>query len=210
MGGNNGLGEKRNSFIVYADGPLLERDETGGYVLSREERGDIVTWAGEYVTDGAEPALDGEPPRVVMAWGGVRNALIVNGRKYRETCEKNRDNANARWERERARNATASNHASDATASNDANDANHANRADTGTYTVTDTDTDSGKATSSNLVSSTCNVTLSSRDVRALQSSHGEETIIHCPNCQAQMWGRYEEATGRCVAQCMNCGWSTQ
>lgn len=207
MGGNNGLGEKRNSFILYTDGPLLERDESGGYVLDSGERGDIVAWAGEYVTDGAEPALDGKPPRVVMAWGGVRNALRVNAKKYRETCEKNRDNANIRWERERARNATASNDANDATAPNDAN---HANRADTGTYTVTDTDTDSGKATISNPVSTTCNVTLGSRDVRALQSSHGEETIILCPNCQAQMWGRYEEATGRCVAQCMNCGWSTQ
>lgn len=204
MGGNSGLGEKRNSFIVYADGPLFERDESGGYVLSREERGDIIAWAGEYVTDGAEPALDGVPPRVVMAWGGVRNALIVNGRKYRETCEKNRDNANARWERERARNATASNDANDATASNDAN------HADTGTYTVTDTDTDSGKAMSSEPVSTTCNVTLGSREMRALKSRPDEEICIQCPNCQAKTYGRYEEATGRYIAECMACGWSAQ
>lgn len=207
MGGNNGLGEKRNSFIVYADGPLLERDESGGFVLGREERGDIITWAGEYVMNGVEPVLDGEPPRVVMAWGGVRNALIVNGRKYRETCEKNRDNANVRWERERARNATASNDASDATASNDAN---HANRADTGTYTVTDTDTDSGKATSSKPVSTTCNVALGSREVRALKARPGEDVAVQCPSCQAPMYARYEEATGRCTAYCTACGWSIQ
>lgn len=207
MGGNNGLGEKRNSFIVYADGPLLERDESGGFVLGREERGDIITWAGEYVMNGVEPVLDGEPPRVVMAWGGVRNALIVNGRKYREMCEKNRDNANVRWEREHARNATASNDASDAIASNDAMDAN---RADTGTYTVTDTDTDSGKATSSKPLSTTRNVTLDSREVRALRSKPGEDVAVQCPSCQAPMYARYEEATGRCTAHCAACGWSTQ
>lgn len=207
MGGNNGLGEKKNSFIVYADGPLFERDESGGYVLGREERGDIVTWAGEYVMNGTEPALDGEPTRVVMAWGGVRNALIVNGRKYRETCEKNRDNANIRWEMEHARNATASNDANHATASNDANDANHANRADTGTYTVTDTDTDSVKATSSKPLSTTCNVTLGSRDMRSLKSRPGEDVAVQCPSCHGQMYARYDEAAGKVIADCGNCGW---
>lgn len=200
MGTRKGPGENKVGYVVYYDNPMFDELD-GEPAFSLEERGKIITWMRDYDMHGTIPALDGETVEMIKAWGATERAMNIANARYQKTCEE-RSEAGKKGAAARAANK--------ANAANAASATNQANQADTVTRTGTNTVTDSGKATSSKPVSTTCNVTLGSREVRALKAKPGEDVAVKCPSCQAPMYARYEEATGRCTAYCTACGWSIQ
>lgn len=200
MGGRKGPGENKVGYVVYYDNPMF--DEVGGEpAFSLEERGKFITWMRDYDMYGTAPALDGKPVKTIKAWGAIERAMDIASDKYRKTCEERSEAGR------KGAAARAANKASEAIAANAANVARAANQADTVTRTGTRTATDSFGATSSKPLSTTCKVTFGSRDMRSLKSRPGEDIAVQCPSCHGQMYARYDEAAGKAIADCGNCGW---
>jgi hypothetical protein len=119
--------KSKASFVLYDDA-LYEDIQ----ILSREERGDLLTGILEYRRTGKIIECD----RVIkIALNHVINGMKISDEKYADKCKKNQENANKRWQEQHNANASNGN-AKHANASNGINqNAKHA-------YTDTDTDTD--------------------------------------------------------------------
>lgn len=189
-------------FIVYYDNPIFDKVD-GADAFTADEVKRAVFWMRDYDMHGTSPDLDGEPVKLVKAWGAIERAMDIANDRYRDTSAKRseagRKGAAAKWGGNK-----------DASMANVANMANAIDIANVANMAVTDTvtDTDSYKATSIKPVSTTCNVTLGSRGLNALKARAGEDVAIECPNCHGTMYGRWDDAARRPIAECMACGWS--
>lgn len=68
--------------------------------LSNEDVGDILKKLFAYSEDGEQSDYEkGSPKSLVFM--SIKNSIDISNRKYQETCEKNRENAQKRWNKER-------------------------------------------------------------------------------------------------------------
>jgi hypothetical protein len=125
------MAEDKNGFLLYKD--LIKTVQK----LPLEKAGELFMHILKYVND-ENPETD--DLIIEIAFEPVKQKLKRDLKKYEETKEKNRENANKRWQKEKAtemngikKNATASDRMP--------NDAKHADT-DTDTDTGSDTDTD--------------------------------------------------------------------
>lgn len=119
------MSTEQKGFIVYKDLHAVV-DE-----LTDEQAGQLFKGMIAYSADGTEPKFDGVLKFVFIP---IRQQMDRDSDKYDEKCEKNRENARKRWER----NANGSERMR-----SDANYANTNTDTDTDTKTETDTNTES-------------------------------------------------------------------
>ena len=119
------MSKEKKGFIVYDD--IME--VVGR--LSDEEAGQLLKGMLRYSINGQEPKFKGVLEFVFIP---IKQQMDRNAEKYAAKCEKNRENANKRWQ-----NANASDRKN-----------RNANYADTDTDTDTDTKTDTDTDTTTN------------------------------------------------------------
>jgi len=86
------MARKQPGVLLYFDvRPSLKR-------FSLEEKGRLFEAILDFGEYGVVPELDGA---LAVAWDFIQPRLEKDRDRYVENCEKHRDNANARWEKER-------------------------------------------------------------------------------------------------------------
>ena len=81
----------KKSFVLYYDYWELIKE------LPMDERGELFTAIYEYEQYKTIPDFKGE---LKMLFLTIRRDLDRNAEKYKETCEKNRNNINKRWRKQ--------------------------------------------------------------------------------------------------------------
>lgn len=119
------MSKEKKGFIVYDD--IIEVVDR----LSDEEAGQLLKGMLRYSINGQDPKFKGVLEFVFIP---IKQQMDRNSEKYAAKCEKNRENANKRWQ-----NANASDRKN-----------RNANYADTDTDTDTDTKTDTDTDTTTN------------------------------------------------------------
>ncbi len=87
------MAKKKDSLILYYG--LYEDLQN----LTKTEIADVILAAFNYEINGVLPELKSRSARIVFR--NIAKSLDINKEKYEETCKKNRDNINKRWESEK-------------------------------------------------------------------------------------------------------------
>ena len=84
--------QKPGVMIYFSQVPFLQR-------MSAEQRGDLFLYIIEYAQHGVVPEI--EDPLLGMAWDVMRPAIDLDTERYEARCERNRQNGQKRWEKEK-------------------------------------------------------------------------------------------------------------
>ena len=84
--------QKPGVMIYFSQVPFLQR-------MSAEQRGDLFLYIIEYAQHGVVPEI--EDPLLGMAWDVMRPAIDLDTERYEARCERNRQNIQKRWEKEK-------------------------------------------------------------------------------------------------------------
>lgn len=87
----------KDSFILYQTHKEIFE------ALTDEQAGKLIKAIFEYEENGTEIELD---PVTKMAFLSIKISLRINQEKYENICERNRENAKKRWDKENTKNAS--------------------------------------------------------------------------------------------------------
>lgn len=74
--------------------PLFHSDINALSVLSNEQFGKVVRAVADYIDSGIEPQLE---PIELISFNLLKESALRSADKYKERCEKNKENAQKRW-----------------------------------------------------------------------------------------------------------------
>ena len=89
------MSEKKKAQIM-----LLDRFSIGFEMLSDEQAGKIIKSIYNYKLKDTEP--DFKDPVMKFFWLDIKNWLDTSEKSYQEKCERNKENAKSRWDKEKA------------------------------------------------------------------------------------------------------------